>query len=154
MSYFKPNKDRTDVVTSLEEWAARLLKPDITDILKVGKADSDTKIRFQCAKTPTNFILTDMDYTTTGNDDCDKIPTYNCSPVRNSDKTSDELLLNISSAIKSALMSIQKKKHNSKRLSQGAINELQTTHEGASSLIALVNQRHSTNFQELEEMHV
>jgi hypothetical protein len=51
-------------------------------------------------------------------------------------------------------MSIQKKRNNSKRLSHGAINELQTTHEGASSLIALVNQRHSTNFQGLEEMHV
>jgi hypothetical protein len=41
-----------------------------------------------------------------------------------------------------------------KRLSQGAINELQTPHEGASSLIALVNQRHSTNFQGLQEVHV
>jgi hypothetical protein len=55
VSYFKPNKDRTDVVTSLEEWAARLLKPYITDILKVAKADSNTKIRFQHAKTPTNY---------------------------------------------------------------------------------------------------
>jgi hypothetical protein len=72
MSYFKPNKDRTDVVTSLKEWAARLLKPNITDILKDAKADSDTKIRFQRAKTPTNFKLTDMDFTTTGNDNCDK----------------------------------------------------------------------------------
>ena len=51
-------------------------------------------------------------------------------------------------------MSIQKKRNNNKRLSHGAINELQTTHEGASSLIALVNQRHHTNFQGLEEMHV
>jgi hypothetical protein len=38
VSYFKPNKERDDVVTSLEEWAARLLKPDITDILKVAKS--------------------------------------------------------------------------------------------------------------------
>jgi hypothetical protein len=71
----------------------------------------------------------------------------------NSDKISNELLLNISSVIKSALMSIQKKKNNSQRISQGAINKLQTTHEGASSLIALVNQRHHTNFQELDKMH-
>jgi hypothetical protein len=82
-----------------------------------------------------------------------KKPTYNSLPTRNSDKTSNELLLNISSANKSALTSIQKKKQNSKRLNQGAINELQTTHEAASSLIALVNQKHSINFQELEEMH-
>jgi hypothetical protein len=117
-SYFKPNKDKTDVVTSLEEWAARLLKPDITDTLKVVKADSDTKIRFQHAKTPTNFKLTDTDYTTTGNDDCDEKPTYNCLPARNSDKASNELLLNISCAIKSALKFVKKKKHNSKRLNQ------------------------------------
>jgi len=69
-------------------------------------------------------------------------------PNRNSDKTTHELLLNISSVIKSALSSIQKKGNNSKRLSQGAINKLQTTHE-----VALANQRHSTNFQELAEMH-
>jgi hypothetical protein len=66
----------------------------------------------------------------------------------------DELLLNISSVIKSALTPIQKKRNNSKRLSHGAINKLQTTHEGVSSLIALLNQRHHANFQELEEMHV
>jgi hypothetical protein len=46
VSNFKPNEERPDVVTSLEEWAARLLKPDITDILKVAKADSNTKRRF------------------------------------------------------------------------------------------------------------
>ncbi len=59
-------------VTFLEEWAARLLKPDISDIQKDAKADSNTKKRFQHAKTPTNFELTDMDYTVTGNADCDK----------------------------------------------------------------------------------
>jgi hypothetical protein len=49
VSYFKPSKERDDVVTSLEEWVARLLKPDITDILKVAKKDSNTKRRFKCA---------------------------------------------------------------------------------------------------------
>ncbi len=75
-------------------------------------------------------------------------------PNRNSDKPTNELLLNISSVITSALTSVQKKKKNSKRLSHGAIDELQTTHEGGLSLIAQVNQRHRTNFQGLEEMHV
>ncbi len=75
-------------------------------------------------------------------------------PDRNSDKTTNELLLNISSVLKSALTSVQKKRNNSKRLSHGAINELQTTHEGASSLIGLVNQGHRTNFRGLDEMHV
>ena len=106
VSHFKPNKERDDIVNSLEEWAARLLKPDITDILKVPKRDSDTKRRFHPAKNPTNFQLTDTNYTTTGNNVCDKKPTYNCLPTRNSDKTSNELLLNISSVIKSALTSV------------------------------------------------
>ncbi len=153
VSYFKPNKERDNVVTSLDGWAARLLKPDITDIMKIAKRDSNTKRRFQHAKNPTNFELTDTNYTTTRNNICDKTPTYNCSLARNSDKTSNELLLNISSVIKSALTSVQKKNNNSKRLSQGVINNLETTHEGASSLIALVNQRHHINFQGLEKMH-
>jgi hypothetical protein len=50
VSYLKPNKERDDVVTSLEELAARLLEPDITDILKVAKKDSNTKRRFRCEK--------------------------------------------------------------------------------------------------------
>jgi hypothetical protein len=29
--YFKPDENRKDVITSLEEWAARLLKPNITE---------------------------------------------------------------------------------------------------------------------------
>jgi hypothetical protein len=72
MSYFKPNEERDDVVTSLEEWAAQLLKPDITDILKVAKKDSNTKRRFKRAKKPTNFQLTDTHYTTTGSNVCDE----------------------------------------------------------------------------------
>jgi hypothetical protein len=46
VSYFKPNKERDDILTSLEELAARLLKPVITDILKVAKRDSSTKRKF------------------------------------------------------------------------------------------------------------
>jgi hypothetical protein len=114
VSYFKSNKERDDILTSLEEWAARLLKPDITDILKVAKRDSYTKRRFWSAKKPTNFQLTGTNYTTTGNNVCDKKPTYNCLPARKSDKTTNELLLNISSVIKSALTSVQKRKKQQK----------------------------------------
>ncbi len=89
MSFFKPNKERDDVVTSLEEWAAQLLKPEITDILKVAKKDSNTKRGFRHAKKPTIFQFTDTNYTTTGNEVCDEKPTYICSPDRNRDKTTD-----------------------------------------------------------------
>ncbi len=105
VSYFKPNKERDDIVSSLEEWAARLLKPDITDILKFAKKDRNTTRRFRHAIKPTYFQLTDTNYTTTGNKVCDKKPTYTCSPDRNSDKTTNELLLNITD-IKSALTSV------------------------------------------------
>jgi hypothetical protein len=100
VSFFKPNKERDDMVSSLEEWAAQLLKPDITDILKVAKKDSNTKRRFRRAKRPTIFQFTDTNYTTTGNKVCYKKNTYTCLPDRNSDKTTNELLLNISSVIK------------------------------------------------------
>ena len=33
LSYFKPTEDRKVVVISLEEWAARILEPDISMIL-------------------------------------------------------------------------------------------------------------------------
>jgi hypothetical protein len=101
VSFFKPIKERDDIITSLEEWAALLLKPDITYILKVAKKNSHTKRMIRHAKKPrTNFQLTDTNYTTTGNKVCDKNPPYTCLPHRNSDKTTNELLLNISSVIK------------------------------------------------------
>ncbi len=81
VSYFKPNKERDDIITSLEEWAAQLLKPDIKDILKVAKKDSNTKKRFKHAKKPTNFQLTDTNYTTTGNNVCDKNPPTPACPT-------------------------------------------------------------------------
>ena len=92
VSYFKPNKERDDIVTSLEEWAARLLKPDITDILKMAKRDSNTKRRFWRAKKQTNFQLTDTNYTTTGNNVYDEKNTYNCSPT----ETVAKLVMNCS----------------------------------------------------------
>jgi hypothetical protein len=38
------------------------LKPDLRDILKVAKRDSDKNRKFWRAKNPTNFQLTDTDY--------------------------------------------------------------------------------------------
>jgi hypothetical protein len=63
------------------------LEPELTDILKVAKKDSNTKRRFKRAKKPTNFQLTDRNYTTTGNNVCDEKSTYTCLPNRNSNKT-------------------------------------------------------------------
>jgi hypothetical protein len=81
MTYFKPTKERDDVVTSPEKWAARLLEPDITDILKVAKKDSNTKKWFKHAKKPSNFQLSETNYTTTGNNVCDKNPPTTARPT-------------------------------------------------------------------------
>ena len=106
MTYFKPTENRKDVVTSLKEWAARLLEPDVTLILTDAEKDNNTRARFVSAK----FILTDRDYKTTGSDDCEDQPTFNTSPDTQKNKTEKELLLNISIGVKSALLSTQKRK--------------------------------------------
>jgi hypothetical protein len=41
-----PAENREDVVTSLEEWAARLLEPDIPMILDEAMRNKETKARF------------------------------------------------------------------------------------------------------------
>jgi hypothetical protein len=70
--YFKPNKERTDVIISLEEWAAMILKSDIPDLLKEAKTfDNDTKKRFKRANKQNKFkfILSDKDYRIAEQDD-------------------------------------------------------------------------------------
>jgi hypothetical protein len=65
---------------------SKTLKPDIIDILKVAKRDSNTKRRFWCATKPTNFQLTDTNYTTTRNDICDKNPPATARPPETATK--------------------------------------------------------------------
>ena len=62
LSFFKPNENQKDVVASLEEWAARLLEPDISMILDKARKDKDTSARFSRAKKPTKFSITEYDY--------------------------------------------------------------------------------------------
>ena len=42
LKYFKTNEIRKDVVTSLKEWAARILEPDFTHRLAEAKKNKDT----------------------------------------------------------------------------------------------------------------
>ncbi len=71
LSYFKPNEDRKDVVVSLKQWAAMLLKPDIPMILKEENMDKDTRERFSRAKKPSEFSITEMDYKNTESEEAD-----------------------------------------------------------------------------------
>jgi hypothetical protein len=45
---------------------------------EVVKKDSNTRRKCRHAKKPSNFQLTDTNYTTTGNKVCDEKPTYTC----------------------------------------------------------------------------
>ncbi len=83
LSYFKPNEDQNDVVASLEQWAAMLLKPDIPMILKEENMDKDTRERFSCVKKPSEFSITKMDYKNTESEETDNEPTFNTSPDKN-----------------------------------------------------------------------
>ncbi len=58
LNFFKPNEDQKDVVASLKQWAAMLLEPDISMILKEAKRDEDTRARFSRAKKPSWFFHT------------------------------------------------------------------------------------------------
>ncbi len=80
LSYFKPNEDQKDVVASLEQWAAMLLKPDIPMILKEENMDEDTHERFSRAKKPSELSITKMDYRNTESEEADNEPTFNTSP--------------------------------------------------------------------------
>ena len=48
--YFKPDENRKDVITTLEEWTARLLKPNITE------QNRETRKRLGRAKEPSRLL--------------------------------------------------------------------------------------------------
>jgi hypothetical protein len=112
LSYFKPNEDQTDVVTSLEEWAARILEPDIPVILEEAMKNKDTKVRFRRAKKPSHFSITECDYKNIASEDSDDEPTFNTSPDKHKHNTQGELLLKISNGLSNILTSASKKKKN------------------------------------------
>ncbi len=114
LSYFKPNKDRKDVVTSLEEWAARILEPDIPVILEEAMKNKDTKARFKCSNKPSQFSITECDYKNIASDDSDNEPTINTSPDKHKHNTKGELLLKISNGLSNILTSASKKKKSPK----------------------------------------
>jgi hypothetical protein len=87
LSYFKPNEDQKDVVASLKQWAAMLLKPDIPMVLKEENMDEDTCKRFSCAKKPSKFSITKINYKNTVSEEADDEPTFNTSPNKHKNKT-------------------------------------------------------------------
>jgi hypothetical protein len=154
LSFFKPNDVRTDVVTSFEEWAARILKPNFPQSLAEAKKDKDTSARFERARKPSQFKLTGNNWKTTTNDESDNQPTISTSPDKYKHEPKEQLLLNVTTGLKTILMSATKKKANTKKkLKCGEVSELQHVSDTVSSLVAYVNRTSSIKFHSLDDMH-
>ncbi len=94
------------MVASLEEWAARLLEPDISMILNEARKDKDTSARFSRAKKPTKFSITEYDYKNIAPDDSDDEPIISTSPDKHKNKSNEELLLKISMGLLKTVSSL------------------------------------------------
>jgi hypothetical protein len=130
-----------------------LLKPDIPMILKEENMDEDTCKRFSRAKKPSKFSITKMDYKNTVSEEADDEPTFNTLPNKHKNKTTKELLQNISTGLTNILTSASKKKGNNKKLKVGEVSELENITESVSSLVAFINKTRSTKFDSLQDMH-
>jgi hypothetical protein len=64
-----PDEEKQGVCVSLEEWPARILKPNISTVLSNAMTDSKTKIRFKRAKKPEAFKITEETYKMTIDED-------------------------------------------------------------------------------------
>jgi hypothetical protein len=115
LSFFKPNEIRTDVVTSLEEWAARILEPDFLQSLAEAKKDTDSSARCVRANEPSQFILTDAGWKTTTVNESDNQLTISTSPDKHKHKYKEQLLLNVTTGLNTILMSAMKKKANTQK---------------------------------------
>ena len=157
MSFFRPDENRRDVISSLEEWAARLLQPGVEGLDERGNLlGKETSDRFKRAKDPKKFEkfkFTNNDYTkrsTTktpqGTPTRAKEIIINTSPERHITKSKDELLLSICDTLRAQLSSV--KKTPSKRNRENEIIA-----DGVSSFIALVNQSQDTACKDLEETY-
>ncbi len=104
---------------SLEEWAAQILKPNISTVLSDAMTDSKTKMRFKHAKKPEAFKITEEDYKMTIDGEEIDITNhnYNTTPDQNKNKPKEELILNISStAIKNLLTKANAKQKRPRKL--------------------------------------
>ncbi len=105
ISFFLPGEEKQGVCVSLEEWAALFLKPNISTVLNDAMTDSKTETRFKHAKKPEAFKITEEDHNMMSDEEEIGVTnhTYDTSPDQNKNKPKEELVLNISTAIKNLL---------------------------------------------------
>jgi hypothetical protein len=132
VSYFKPDEDRKDVIPSLEEWAARLLKPHITEL------NQETRTRLRRAKQPSTFdkfVLSTIDYSTTSSTKpASKQPTttikLDVSPIKHKSKSTNSLMLALNGFFTTSIAAIETKQSSGKRrLSSEQQNNYASTSE-------------------------
>ncbi len=103
--------------------------------------DSKTKIRFERAKKPEAFKITEEDYKMTSDEEERGITnhTYATSPDQNKNKPKKELILNISPSTKNLLTKSNAQQKKDKDNKEGEPDDIDIAHEDASFLLALVN---------------
>ena len=156
VSYFKPDENRKDVIPSLEEWAARLLKPHITELNK------ETRTRLRRAKQPSTFdtfVLSTTDYSTSSSTKpaSTKQPIttikLDVSPIKHKSKSTNSLMLALNGFFTTSIAAIETKQSSGKRrLSSEQQNNYTSTSEAASNFIALVNKVDDAQCESLEEI--
>ncbi len=155
VSYFKPNEDRKDVITSLEEWAGRFLNPHITEL------NQETKTRLQRTEQPSTFdtfMLNTTDYSTTSSTkSASKQPIttikLDVSPIKYKKKSTNSLMLALNGFFTTSIAAIETKQSSGKRrLTSEQINNYESTSEAASNFIALVNKVDHTQCESLDEI--
>ena len=136
--YFKPDENRKDVITTLEEWTARLLKPNITE------QNQETRKRLGRAKEPSTFVkfkLSTTNYSTKlSTKPASKQPNtsinLDVSPTKHKSKSADTLMLDLNSFFTTSIAAIETKKCSSKqRLSSEQLASYTSTSAAASSFI-------------------
>ncbi len=118
--------------------------------------DSKTKTRFERAKKPEAFKITEEDYKMRIDEEKIGVTnhTYDTTPDQNKNKPKEELILNISTAIKNLLTKANAKQKKTKKIKGGEPDENDIASKAASSLLALVNTFNEGNqFKQLDNMH-
>jgi hypothetical protein len=152
VSQFKPD-DKKGIITSLEEWAGRILNPHV-DIKLIDKESTE---RLNRASQKPTFKLSTTNHSARSPRDKNNEKTssiknlFNPAPDRQKDKSTAELLLAISTTIQSVVSSAEKKVSSSKKLSTPAKNDLNKQSDAVSSFIALTNKLEQTKCESLKD---
>jgi hypothetical protein len=123
MSFFKPTEGRTDVVSSLEAWAAKLLVSGVEGLTcNKNQLDKESKKRLKRALKKNNFkqfSVTEKDYknqstiqtTSTESPTQEvRVTSFVTSSIGKTNKTIPELFFSICTALRTSMQSMEKRR--------------------------------------------